>query len=111
MTQYFDTQAFVRRMETAGMARAVAEELADALGSVVLDGLSTRRDVEEASARQDANLRETELRLRQDLKELELRVGQNIKDLELRITIRLGAMLAATTTLAVAILGALIAFK
>lgn len=100
MTHHFDTQAFVRRMEIAGMARQVAEELADALGSVVLDGLTTRRDVEESAARTDGHLRETELRLRQELRELELRV-----------TVRLGAMLAGSTALIVAILGALISFR
>lgn len=78
------------------MARAVAEELADAPGAVVLDGLSTRRDVEGSAARIDGHLRETELRLRQELRELELRV-----------TVRMGAMIAAT----IAILGALITFK
>ena len=96
MTHQFDTQAFVRRMETAGMARAVAEELADALGGTVFDGLVMRRDLHETEMRLDGHLRETELRLRQDLKELELRV-----------TVRMGAMTAAT----IAILGALIAFK
>lgn len=93
MTHQFDSQVFVRRMEAAGMDRAVAEELADALGSVVLDGLATRRDVQESAARSDGLLRETELRLRQELKELELRV-----------TIRMGVMFAAAIT----ILGALI---
>ena len=80
------------------MARAIAEELADALGSVVLDGLVTRRDLTEGLARSDGHLRETELRLRKDIKELELRV-----------TVRFGTMLAGTTALTVAILGALIA--
>ncbi len=100
MTQFFDTQSFVRRMEIAGMARGIAEELANALGSVVLDGLVTRRDLSEGLARTDGHIRETELRLRQEMKELEL-----------RITVRLGAMLAASTALSVAILGALIAFR
>lgn len=100
MNNQFDSHAFVRRMEVAGMARGIAEELADALSSVVLDGLSTRRDVEEAASRSDGHLRETELRLRQELKELEL-----------RMTLRLGGMLAATTALTVAILGALITLR
>jgi hypothetical protein len=100
VTHHFDSQAFVRRMEVAGMARGVAEELADALGSVVLDGLATRRDVDDAAARVDGHLRETELRLRQDS-----------KDMELRLTLRLGVMLAASAALIVAILGALITLK
>ena len=82
------------------MTRAVAEELANARGSGVLDGLATRRDMQESAARSDSLLRETELRLRQDM-----------KDLELRVTVRLGAMLAGTTALTIAILGALVEFK
>lgn len=82
------------------MDGAVPEELADVLGSVVLDGLVTRRDLTEGLDRSDGHLRETELRLRRDLKELELRV-----------TIRLGAMLAGATALTVAVLGALIALR
>ena len=100
MTQQFDTQAFVRRMEAAGMARAVAEELADLLGGTVLDGLVMRRDLHETEMRLDGHLRETELRLRQEMKELELRA-----------TVRLGAMLAGSTALIVAVLGALITLK
>lgn len=96
MTHQFDSQTFVRRMEAAGMQHSIAVELADALGSVVLDGLATKRDVGEASSRMEGQLRETELRLRQELKELELRV-----------TLRMGAMFAAT----IAILGALITFN
>ncbi len=99
MTHQFDSQTFVRRMEAAGMARQIAEELADALGSVVLDGLVRRRDLEEWGTRLEGQTRETELRLRQDMREQEL-----------RITLRLGSMLAASTALTVAVLGALIAF-
>ena len=100
MTHPCDAQIFVRRMEAAGMARAISEERADALGSSVLDGLATRRDVNDAGQRFDGHLRETELRLRQELKELGL-----------RITVRFGAMLGAITALTVATLGALITFK
>ena len=100
MTYQFDTQTFVRRMEAAGMARAIAEELASALDGTVLDGLVKQRDLKETELRLDAHLRETELRLRQDMKELEL-----------RMTVRFGAMLAAAATLMVAILGALITLR
>ena len=96
MTQHFDSQIFVRRMEAAGMARAVAEELADVLGGTVLEGLVRQRDLRETELRLDGHLRETELRLRQELKELEL-----------RMTVRMGAIAAAV----VAILGVLITIK
>lgn len=75
------------------MARGVAERLADALGSVVLDGFATKRDLNEGFERSDSRLRET------------------VKDAELRLTLRLGAMLAGSTALSVASLGALIAFR
>ena len=82
------------------MARPVAEERADALGSVVLDGLATTRDLRDTEERLGSQLRETELRLRQEM-----------KDQELRLTTRLGGMLAAATALIVAILGGLITLK
>ncbi len=82
------------------MARSIAEKLADALGSVVLDGLVTKRDLNEGFGRSDNRLRETELNLRKDM-----------KDLELRLTLRVGGMIAGSTALTVAILGALVAFK
>ena len=96
MTDQFDSQTFVRRMEAGGMARGVAEELADVLGGSVLDGLVMRRDLHETEMRLDNHLRETELKLRQDIKELGLRV-----------TVRMGAMAGAI----IAILGVLIAIK
>lgn len=95
MTVYFDTNAFVRRMEAAGMTRGIAEELANVLGSGVLDGLATARDLKEGFERSDNRLRETELALRREIKELEL-----------KIALRFGTMLAG----AVAILAALITF-
>ena len=96
MTHQFDSQTFVKRMEAAGMARAIAEELADALGSVVLDGLATKRDVEDGVLKLDGHLREVHLRLSKEARELEL-----------RLMLRMGALFAAT----LAILGVLITFK
>ena len=93
MTYHFDSQAFVRRMQAAGMERGIAEKPTDALGSVVLDGLVTKRDLSEGFDRADGRLRES------------------LKDLELRMTLRLGALLAGATTLIVAILGALITLR
>ena len=93
VTYHFDSQTFVRRMEAAGMARAVAKELAEALGFVVRDGFATMRDLTEGFDRSDNRLRET------------------VKDVELRLTLRFGAMLVGSTALSVALLGALIALQ
>ena len=43
--------------------------------------------------------------------ETELPLRQELKELELRLTVRLGTMLAASTALLVAILGAQITFQ
>ena len=66
----FDTLAFVKRMQAAGMAVPQAEALAQALNEVVFETVATKVD-----------LRELELRLRHDL------------------TVRMGAIVAAGVTL------------
>jgi hypothetical protein len=85
----FDTHAFVKRLEAAGVRLAHAEALADAMGHIVLQSIATKTD-----------LRELELSLREDL-----------KDLELRLTTRMGIMIATSTTLTVGLLGALNLFS
>ena len=86
----FDTLAFVKRLADAGMDTRQAEALAGALNEIIFDTLATRSD----------------------LRELELRISGNLKDLELRLTNsltgRMGAMIAGSTALTVAILGALV---
>jgi hypothetical protein len=84
----FDTHSFVKRLEAAGVSVAHAEALADALGDIVLPSIATKAD----------------------LKEVELTLRQEMKELELRLTTRMGAMLAASTAITVAILGTLISF-
>ncbi|HEX8622927.1 MAG TPA: hypothetical protein VF718_13255 [Allosphingosinicella sp.] len=71
----FDTLAFVKRLSAAGMDSRQAEALAEALTAHAFDELVTKSDLNGA-----------------------------LKDLQLRLTIRMGALAAAT----VAILGALI---
>ncbi len=80
----FDTHAFIKRLESAGMDVRQAEAVSDAVGSIVLDTVAAKADV---------------LATAQDLR-LEMR------EMEQRLTIRMGAMTAATIT----ILGAMIAF-
>jgi hypothetical protein len=72
----FDTLAFVKRLSAAGMETRQAEALAEALTSHAFDELATKSDLK------------TEL-----------------QDLELRLTMRMGAMIGASTALTVAILG------
>jgi hypothetical protein len=71
----FDTLAFVKRLSAAGMEARQAEALAEALTAHAFDDLVTKSDLK-----------------------------SGLQDLELRLTMRMGALAAAT----VAILGALI---
>ena len=71
----FDTLAFVKRLSAAGMDARQAEALAEALTSHAFDELATKSDLKTA-----------------------------LQELELRLTVRMGALSAAT----VAILAALI---
>ena len=78
----FNTHAFVKKVAAAGMPLEQAEALVEALNEGVLDSTATKSD----------------------LKELELRLTNQIREAELRLTLRMGAMIAAT----IAILGALV---
>ena len=78
----FDTLAFVKRLSAAGMESRQAEALAEALTAHAFDELATKSDLKAA-----------------------------LHDLELRLTLRMGAMSAASTALTVAVLGALISLN
>jgi hypothetical protein len=75
----FDTLAFVKRLSAAGMEARQAEALAEALTAHAFDDLVTKSDLK-----------------------------SGLQDLELRLTMRMGAISAASAALTVAILGALI---
>ena len=90
----FDTHAFVKRLEAAGVSVAHAEALADALGDIVLQSIATKAD-----------LKEVELSLRSEIKELGTSLRGEMTALELRLTLRMGGLTAAS----IAILGGLIA--
>jgi hypothetical protein len=86
MAQFgFDTLAFVKRLSAAGMDTRHAEALAEALNDNAFSSLATKEDLRE---------------VRSELREMELRLTNNL-------TVRMGAMTAAT----IAILGALDIFS
>ena len=84
----FDTQAFVKRLEAAGVSVSHAEALADAMGDIVLQSIATKTD----------------------LRELEISLREELKNLELRLMTRMGIMIATSTTLTIGVLGALNVF-
>jgi hypothetical protein len=118
----FDTHAFVKRLESSGMATAQAEALADALGDIVFETTATKSDLRELGLVLANDLKTLELKIAGDLthlgvkiagdlKDLEMKLSGNLKDLELRVMSRLGAVVAGSTALTIAILGALITLK
>lgn len=88
----FDTLGFVKRLSAAGMDARQAEALVEALSDAMFDTLVTKDDIGG---------------LRNDLRELELRIAGELKALGLRLMGRMNAMIAGSTALTVAVLGAL----
>ena len=82
MDTVFDTLAYAKKLKAVGVPIEVAEVQAEALAEIVEERLVTERD----------------------LKELEERLINRLNELEYKMTIRLGAMLAAT----IVIIGALV---
>ncbi|MEK6622678.1 MAG: DUF1640 domain-containing protein [Planctomycetota bacterium] len=78
----FDTLAFAKKLKEAGVPDAQAEVHAEAIAELIDERIATK----------------------QDLKELEITLRRDVKELELRLTIRLGAMMAAS----IAIIAALV---
>jgi deoxyribodipyrimidine photolyase-like uncharacterized protein len=110
----FDTHAFVKRLEAAGMSVTHAEALADAMGDIVLQSITTKADLREVDLGLRAEMKELSAGLRAEMNELSaslraemnelsasLRAEMNefrkeLKDLELRLTLRMLGMTAAT---------------
>jgi hypothetical protein len=82
----FDTLAFVKRLSAAGMETRQAEALAEALVGGAFQALATKSDIHD---------------VRGEMREMEQRIVNTL-------TARMGAMIAASTALTVAILGGLI---
>ena len=108
-----------KRLEAAGMSVPHAEALADAMGDIVLQSITTKTDLREVDIGLRAEMKELSTTLRSEMSELSAslrsevnELGSNLrsemKELELRLMTRMGAMLAASTALTVAILGTLI---
>ncbi|MBF0627380.1 MAG: hypothetical protein HQL91_04080 [Magnetococcales bacterium] len=114
----FDTLAFVKELETAGILPAHAEAQAKALATVVrqidarVDELAAKREKQtedkfdtladrhdqQVKGRLDGlatrqELAMVEANLKRDIKELETKMETRLKELELRMVIKMGAMI------------------
>jgi hypothetical protein len=122
MAVAIDTLAYARRLREAGFSEQQAEGQAAALAAAMTESLATKQDLRELEARLDirfssvdARFTQTDLRITELEKRMEVRFGELEKRMELRfekqaahfdgqlgnlehrITLRLGAMLVAST--------------
>lgn len=77
----FDTHSFIKRLTTAGMPESQAEALAAEQSRLIEDRLATRDDLER----------------------LHLELQRDMRELELRLTIKLGALIAASVGIVAAL--------
>ncbi len=87
------TTAYSKRLKEAGVPDAQAEVHAESVAELIDERIATKQD-----------LKELEITLKRDVKELEAILKRDVKEMELRLTIRLGAMMAAS----IAIIAALV---
>jgi hypothetical protein len=90
----FDTHAFVKRLEAAGMSVPHAEALADAMGDIVLQSITTKTDLREVDIGLRAEMKELSTSLRSEMKELSTSFRAEMNAMEIRLTIRMAAMAA-----------------
>ena len=77
-----DTLAMSKRLEAAGMDRALAEEQALIWDEIVESDLATKRDLAEIEAALKKDVAELETNLKRDVAEIEARLGHKIAELE-----------------------------
>jgi len=80
-TLTFDTLGYAKKLQELGFTREQAEGFAEIQRDIIEDRLATK----------------------QDLRELETRLDNKIEKLEYRLTIRLGAMMAASIAIVAAL--------
>lgn len=91
-TLTFDTLAYAKRLQAAGVPREQAEVQAEAMREIVEDKLSTKRDLQEMELRLNA-------RICSEINDLK----RDIREQELRMTLKLGGMMAASVAIVAAL--------
>ena len=95
----FNTLAYAKKLKAVGFTEDQAEVQAEALAQIIDERLATKQDI--LALRRDINGLENSLR--RDMKEMDNSLRRDMKEMELRLkhdlTLRLGAMLAATVAI------------
>jgi|SRR3972149_2871906 len=88
----FDTLAYAKKLKSVGFTEEQAEVQAEALAKIIDERLATKQDI---------------LALQRDMKEMETSLRRDMKEMELRLkhdlTLRLGAMMAASIAIVAAL--------
>lgn len=100
-----DTLKFVRRLTEAGMARPVAEAIADGLGEADISELATRADLAALETATRADLAAHEAATRADLATLKADIKADINAVRLEAADNKAEMFRFMTLQAVAIVG------
>jgi two-component sensor histidine kinase len=103
----FDTLAFAKRLAAAGMESRQAQALAEALNDIVFDTLATKNDLRDLEAAGKSGIEKLEFSTRAGIERLEAAIRELEHRLTNSLTVRTGAMIAGSTALIVAVLGAL----
>ena len=88
----FDTLAYAKKLKSVGFTEEQAEVQAEALAKIIDERLATKQDI----LALQREMKEMETSLRRDMKELELRLKHDL-------TLRLGAMMAASIAIVAAL--------
>ena len=96
----FNTLKYARMLEEVGFYRDQAETSVKILVEIMEDKLATKQD-----------LIATSVALKQDMLSFKQELKQDIKELESKLTVRMGVMFAAFTTILTAIQALLIHFS
>ncbi len=81
VTITFDTLAYSKKLRAVGVPEKQADVQAETFAEIIEDRIATSQDI---------------LSLRRDMQEMEMRLKRYIKDVELKLTIKLGAIQAAS---------------
>lgn len=87
MNAVFDTLAYAKKLQAAGVPEKVAEVHAEALAEVAEERLATKDDV--------VDLKKEIADVRRDMVSLEERLTHKIESVTYQLTIRLGSLLTA----------------
>jgi hypothetical protein len=92
----FDTHAVVKQLTAVGFTEEQAEAQTAVVARLLQQELATKGDLEALRAHVDIRLKELETGLKRDIKDLDTKLETRVKEMELRMTVRLGALMAAT---------------